>query len=270
MIQSQDIGKLSVVIPIFNEEALLEERVCYFVAILDDLIGVGCWEIRLIDNGSADDTANIIDRLTKRWPNVTGHYLPNPNYGLAIRHGVTESDNVFVFIVDLDQWDDAFIRWAWRYRQSYDLILSSKRADPSINQQSRSRFILSWGLNAVLQLLFAFPGSDTHGQKLIDSQSLKNILLQTKADRGQYDVELVVRSLRAEKRIIELPVPYSEMRPRRNALIKKVVWNVWALSKLAWRLRGLEINPGRLRRISRLDVETGQGFDENPKKNRTN
>jgi len=266
MIQLQDVGKLSVVIPVFNEEALLEERVCCFVATLDDVIGVGCWEMRLIDNGSTDNTASIIDDLTNRWPNVIGHSLPSPNYGLAIRHGVTKSDHVFVFIVDLDQWDDAFIQWAWRYRLSYDLILSSKRADASINRQSRSRFILSWGLNALLQLLFAFPGSDTHGQKLIDSQSLKHILSQTRADRGQYDVELVVRTLRAGKRIIELPVPYSEMRPRRNALIKKVVWNIWALSKLAWRLRALETNPGRLRRISRLDVETGQDFGDDAKK----
>jgi glycosyltransferase involved in cell wall biosynthesis len=262
MILPQSASQLSVVIPVFNEETHLEERICYFVTVLDVVAGPGCWEIRLIDNGSADNTAAIIDSLSKRWTNITAHSLPNPNYGLAIRHGVTESDYTFVFIVDLDQWDDAFIRWAWRYRQSYDLIVSSKRADPSINQQSRLRFVLSWGLNAVLQLLFAFPGSDTHGQKLFNRKSLEQILVQTKADRGQYDVELVVRSLRAGKNMIELPVPYKEMRPGRNALIKKVVWNIWALSKLAWRLHGLETQSVRLRRISRLDVENGRGFDD--------
>ena len=69
---------------------------------------------------------------------------------------------------------------------------------------------------------------------MLNRESLEHILEETKADRGQYDVELVVRTLRAGKRVIELPVPYEELRPARNALVKKVLWNTWALSILAW------------------------------------
>ena len=112
----------------------------------------------------------------------------------------------------------------------------------------------------MLQLLFSFPGSDTHGQKLLNRNSLEKILKQTLADRGQYDVELVVRTLRSGKKMVELPVPYIEMRPSRNSLIKKVVWNCWALSKLAWRLRGMNYGSVELRRISRSDVENTRGF----------
>ena len=261
---AQKQSRLSVVIPVYNEERYLEARVGHFITVLDTVTCPGHWEIRLINNGSADNTAVIIDSLSARWPSVIGHALPSPNYGLAIRHGVARANHAFIYIVDLDQWDDAFIQWACRYRQSYDLIVSSKRADPSINRQSRLRFVLSWGLNAALQLLFAFPGSDTHGQKLLNRESLAQILAQTKADRGQYDVELVVRTLRASKSIIELPVPYEEMRPARNALVKKVLWNTWALSKLAWRLRSLKSQSVQLRRISRSDVENGRGFaDDN-------
>jgi len=258
----QSTGQLSVIVPVYNEGMHLEQRIGHFVTVLDTVVGSGHWEIRLINNGSADNTAAIIDSLSKRWGNIIGHSLPDPNYGLAIRHGVAQANHAYIYIVDLDQWDDAFIQWAWHYRQSYDLIVSSKRADPSINRQSRLRFLLSWGLNAALQLLFAFPGSDTHGQKLLNRESLEQILEKTKADRGQYDVELVVRTLRAGKSVIELPVPYEEMRPARNALVKKVLWNTWALSKLAWRLHSLKSQSVQLRRISRSDVENGRGFGD--------
>ncbi len=267
MTLTQNLSQLSVVIPVYNEGLHLEERVDHFITVLDAVVGSGRWEICLINNGSADNTATIIDNLSTRSPNIIGHALPNPNYGLAIRHGVIQANHAFIYIVDLDQWDDAFIQWAWRYHRSYDLIISSKRADPSINRQSRLRFMLSWGLNAALQLLFAFPGSDTHGQKLLNRESLEQILEKTKADRGQYDVELVVRTLRAGKSVIELPVPYEEMRPARNALVKKVLWNTWALSKLAWRLHSLKSQSVQLRRISRSDVENGQGFGDDTPQN---
>ena len=238
----------------------LAERISHFVTVLDSVLGPGRWQILLINNGSTDDTPTIIDNLSARWPAITGHSLPNPNYGLAIRHGVMRTDYTYVYIVDLDQWDDAFMRWAWNYREDYDLIISSKRADPSINRQSRLRFLLSWGLNSALQLLFSFPGSDTHGQKLLNRESLVQILQETMADRGQYDVELVVRTIRSGKSVIELPVPYQELRPARNVLIKKVLWNTWALLKLAWRLRSIKCRSVQLRRISRSDVEQGRRF----------
>ncbi|HIA76711.1 MAG TPA: glycosyltransferase family 2 protein [Gammaproteobacteria bacterium] len=252
---------LSVVIPVYNEADHLNDRISRFVEVLDLLVDCVHWELHLVDNGSNDGTANIVDRLSEKNKNVFRHFLSRPNYGLAIRHGVEKANYTWIYIVDLDQWDDAFIRWSWEYRYDYDMIISSKRADPSLNQQSRVRFLLSWGLNAALQLLFAYPGSDTHGQKFLNRQSLNQILKETRADRGQYDVELVVRTLRSGKRVVELPVPYVEMRPSRNTLVKKVIWNFWALSKLAWRLRAIKYSSVELRRVSRSDVEAGRGFD---------
>ena len=134
MTLTENLSQLSVVIPVYNEGIHLEERVDHFITVLDAVAGPDRWEICLIDNGSADNTATIIDSLSTRSLNIIGDTLPNPNYGLAIRHGVIQASHAFIYIVDLDQWDDAFIQWAWCYHRSYDLIISSKRADPSINR----------------------------------------------------------------------------------------------------------------------------------------
>ena len=260
MTDGVNVNCLSVVIPVFNEAEHLASRISQFKMVLDKLVGNPNWELVIVNNGSTDATVSVLEQIKSETSNFYDYFIPSPNYGKAIQYGIGETRYPWIYVVDLDQWDDAFIQWSWKYRYDYALITSSKRADPSLNRQSRVRFFLSWGLNAMLQLLFSFPGSDTHGQKLLNRNSLEKILKQTLADRGQYDVELVVRTLRSGKKMVELPVPYIEMRPSRNSLIKKVVWNCWALSKLAWRLRGMNYGSVELRRISRSDVENTRGF----------
>ena len=251
---------MSVVMPIYNEANLLRDRIPVYCKKLNKLIGENRWEFLLINNGSTDNSELIINELGQTYSGIKQHMLDKPNIGRAYKHALEHCNYSYVYVVELDQWDDPFLSWSWKYRRDYDLITSSKRADPSINEQPIIRFILTWGLNCMLQLLFSFPGSDAHGQKLVYKPSFSNILENTRADRGQWEVEFVVRALKSGKRIVELPVPYVEMRPPRNTLIKKIIWNVWALTKLARRLRSTPYSSVRLRKISRSDVEAGVGF----------
>ena len=68
MTLTQNLSQLSVVIPVYNEGLHLEERVDHFITVLDAVVGSGRWEICLINNGSADNTATIIDNLSTRSP----------------------------------------------------------------------------------------------------------------------------------------------------------------------------------------------------------
>ena len=54
----------------------------------------------------------------------------------------------------------------------------------------------------------------------------------TKSDRGQFDVELVLRLIRAGKKIVELPIIHREFRKPKFAIVKKIIWNVIAFYKL--------------------------------------
>jgi hypothetical protein len=115
--------------------------------------------------------------------------------------------------------------------------------------------LLSCGLNGLLQLFLQFTGTDTHGPKLINNVELHALAGACTLDRGQYDTELVLRAVRARKRIVEVPVEYRETRPHRNWMIKKIVWNIFALYRL---IRVLEKVPveghARYHRFSREDV----------------
>ena len=72
----------------------------------------------------------------------------------------------WAFVINVDFWDVPFMRWCFKTRGVYDMVMGSKRADHSLNHQPNYRRFLSWGLNSILQTVFGFVGSDTHGINL--------------------------------------------------------------------------------------------------------
>jgi hypothetical protein len=158
-------------------------------------------------------------------------------------------------MVDIEQWDLPFIAWAWKNRDRYDLFIASKRADPTLCFQEPYRKLLSCGLNALLQLFLGFTGTDTHGPKLLNRESHEPIINVCTLDRGQFDTEFVLRALRNQLKLVEVPVVYQETRPHRNWMIKKIVWNLFAFRRLVTIMKDVPFKgPIRFHRFTREDV----------------
>ena len=77
---------ISILIPVYNEEAILEESVRDIVR--------GCdthrlaYELLLCENGSKDRTAEVAQRLCQEFPQVQLLRYPEPNYGGALKAGI--------------------------------------------------------------------------------------------------------------------------------------------------------------------------------------
>jgi hypothetical protein len=181
--------------------------------------------------------------------------LEKPNYGAALKAGLRATTTKWVYMLDIEQWDLPFMTWAWNNRHQYDLFIASKRADPTLNFQRPYRRFLSAGLNAALQVLFRYSGTDTHGPKLLNRESLNAIIATCELDRGQFDTELVLRAMRNSKRLVEVPMEYRESRPHRNLMIKKIYWNLMALRRLQHVMRDVPFEGAvRYYRFAREDV----------------
>lgn len=251
----QEGPDVSIVIPLFNEEAIIDENLSTLAYFFDSIVGAGRWLFILVDNGSTDGTPEKLSSACRQWPLSRVVNVPEPNYGAALRAGLTSATTRWAYLLDIEQWDLPFLAWSWLNRDSYDLFLGSKRSDPSLNFQARYRKFLSCCLNALLQTLFEFSGTDTHGPKLIDRGSLETIAETCCLDRGQYDTELVLRAVRTRKRIVEIPVVYRESRPHRNLMIKKIIWNLLALRRLVSVMKNVPYEGTiRFHRLSREDV----------------
>jgi glycosyltransferase involved in cell wall biosynthesis len=248
---------VSIVIPVFNEQSILTENAETLAVYFDSALGQGNWFFIFIDNGSYDKTPDILNHIVERWPLSQVIRLEKPNYGAALKAGLRAATTKWVYMLDIEQWDLPFMSWAWHNRDRYDLFVGSKRADPTLNLQAPYRRLLSAGLNFALQIMFQFSGTDTHGPKLLNRESLNTIIAKCELDRGQFDTELVLRALRNGKRLVEVPVEYRESRPHRNLMIKKIFWNVLALHQLRQVIGNAPFEDQiRYYRLSREDVLT--------------
>jgi glycosyltransferase involved in cell wall biosynthesis len=246
---------VSVVIPLYNEQNILNENIETLAGFFDTVVGRDRWYFVFVENGSTDSTPALVDAAAARRAPSRVIHLATPNYGIALKTGLRAATTRWVYIVDIEQWDFPFIAWSWKNRNSYDALIASKRADFTICHQHFYRRVLSCALNGLLQVLLKFSGTDTHGPKLLNRVSLQSIIAACELDRGQYDTELVLRAVRAQKRIIEAPSEYHELRPNRNWMVKKILWNLWALARLVRIMKdvphqGLE----RYYRVPREDV----------------
>ncbi len=246
---------LSVIVPVYNEQDQLWRMAESLGRHLDAVIGPSKWQFLLIDNGSVDESPKEIDRIIAQWPTSRSLRLDRPNYGNALKAGLLSADASFAYVINVDFWDPLFVRWSWANRSQYDLILGSKRADPTLNRLPRYRKFLSSGLNLLFQVFFGFVGRDTHGQKLVYLPSMRPIISQCVMERGQFDTEFTMRALRAGLWVAEVPVPISEKRSPRNLMVRKIYNNFVDLLRLRGVMKDVPARQTRYHRWAREDME---------------
>jgi len=246
--------------PVYNEASILLAAVEQLAPHLNDFAGCGRWQFVLVDNGSTDGSTEICRDIVRRWPDSILVQLDQPNYGEALSQGLARAAGPWAFILNVDFWDVPFMRWCFRTRGLYDLVVGSKRADFSLNEQQSYRKLLSWGLNTILQAMFGFVGSDTHGQKFVYLPVMRPIFQQCVMRRGQFDTEFTLRAARAQLWIAEVPVPIVELRKARDLMLHKIIRNFVDIRRLHRVMSDVPIRAAtRYHRWSREDVENLDG-----------
>lgn len=246
---------ISVVVPVYNEANHLWPMAEALGKTLDVVVGPSSWQYVLVDNGSMDGSPKVLDAIVDAWPTSRIVTLDRPNYGTALRVGLQAAQAPFAYVINVDFWDPLFIHWSWANRDQYDLILGSKRADPTLNKLPGYRKFLSAGLNLIFQVFFDFVGRDTHGQKFIRLAAVQDILPSCVMERGQFDTELTMRALRGGLWVAEVPVPIVQTRRARNLMLAKIYRNFVDLLRLRRVMRYVPSLRTRYHRWAREDME---------------
>ncbi len=231
---------VSIVIPVYNEEAILQTAV---VDLIDRLQGFDWdYELVLAENGSRDETVNIAKDLTKRFSQVKYFSLGEPNYGKALRRGILEATGKFVICDEIDLCDTDFYGRALAVLEGReaDLVIGSKLLAGASDERPLFRHLGTVVMNGMLRVALGFKGTDTHGLKAFRRERLVPIARACLVDKDLFASEFVIRAERGAIRIQEIPVRVLEKRPPSIHLMKRVpnVLRNMARLVVAIRVRG--------------------------------
>lgn len=225
--------KLSVVMPVYNEQATLRP-------VIERVLSVGVEvELLCVDDGSTDNSREILASLQQQYPQVKVFLQPrNMGKGAALRRGIREATGNYVIIQDADLEYDP---------NDYSLLLG-----PLENGQADvvygSRFVGSgphrvlyywhsvgnWLLTIVSNMLTNLNLTDMETcYKAFRREVIQSIPLEE--DRFGFEPEVTVKIAKRGLRVYEVGISYWG---RTYAEGKKIGWRdgvlaLWCLVKYA-------------------------------------
>jgi glycosyltransferase involved in cell wall biosynthesis len=214
--------RLSVVIPIYNEEGILETAV---LGLREQLLELGWpFEIILAENGSRDGTVALAAQLSEKYPEVSSFSTGEPNYGKALREGILRARGEFVVCDEIDLCLMDFYRRSLEIleQNDADLVIGSKTLAGASDERGAYRHAATMIFNGLLRVAVGFKGSDTHGLKAFRRVAMLDVVRSCLIDKDVFASEMVIRAERSGVRIREIPIRILEKRPPSINLIKRV------------------------------------------------
>ena len=198
-----DAPQLSLVFPAFNEAENLPTLLESATKIGDQL-GV-VFEIVIVDDGSQDESAAVLERWMDRDPRIRGvHHGTNLGYGAALRAGLREARGDLVFFSDADlQFDLREIADLLVHAHDVEIVAGYRapRRDPWL----RRVIARVWG--DLVRALFDLPVRDIDcAFKIFRREVLDAIPIES---IGAFvNTEILVRARAAGFRIRQIPVTH--------------------------------------------------------------
>ncbi|HTB73397.1 MAG TPA: glycosyltransferase [Polyangiaceae bacterium] len=234
--------QISIVIPIYNEQAILHAAV---VDLRERLKPLGwSYEIILAENGSKDRTIAIGHELAAKYANTADGQvkiisLGEPNYGKALKQGILLARGNLVLCDEIDLCDTDFHKRAIDILETgeADMVIGSKLAVGAADERPLIRHAASIAYSTLLKVMLGFRGTDTHGLKAFRRLALLDVVRSCLVDKDVFASEFVIRADRAGIAIKEVPVQVIEKRPPSINLFKRVPNVMKSVAKLTWSIR---------------------------------
>jgi glycosyltransferase involved in cell wall biosynthesis len=197
---------LSVVIPMFNEEAYARRSVAAARAALEET--TGDWEVVVVDDASTDGTPGVLEALAREDPRVRVLRHPvNRRLGGSLRTGLGAASKDLVLYTDADLPADLgqlprLVR-LMEYQQAD--VLAGYRFDRTGEGLRRALFARTY--NLLIRAAFGLRLRDVNfAFKLVRRSLLQRITLRSE---GSFiDAELLVRARNAGAVVIQVGLDY--------------------------------------------------------------
>ena len=232
-------GRSLVLIPTFNEAANI-------LLVLQSVLNLpGSFSMLIIDDGSADGTAELVKDMQQQFPDRISLIEREGKQGLGTAYlagfkFALEREFEFVCEMDADL--------SHNPSDLPELVAPIRKGIADVSIGSRyvngvriinwplSRLILSYGAGIYTRAITRLPITDvTAGFKCYHRRVLESLDLdRVKSNGYSFQIEMKYRAWRKGFRLVEVPIVFTERTEGQSKMSKKIVWE--AMRKV-WELR---------------------------------
>jgi glycosyltransferase involved in cell wall biosynthesis len=223
--------KIAVVTPIYKSELIVPELVGRLESVLTN--NFEDYEIILVDDGSPDDSWNIINDLSNKSNRITGIQLSR-NFGQhqAITAGLSVVDSDWIVVMDCDLQDrpEEILNLFKKSQEGYDLVVAKKikRKDNKIRKIESKIFYI------ILNFFTGIKVSEGIGNFGIYSRNVINHYLTLKEEYRSFGMMLIWMGFKR----FELPVQSDERHSGKSSysLTKKMKLAITTITSFSDRI----------------------------------
>lgn len=221
-----DEKRLSVVVPVFNEEKDLLVNIPKLFSFLERSMSSYDWEIVIADNASTDGTAEIGRELAKR-SQIKYLRLPQKGRGRALKAAWNISKSDFLAYMDVDLSSDLsfFPKLLGALEAGSDIAIGSRLVRGSkVYGRPPLREMMSRGYSLLFRIVFLTSFNDAQcGFKAIKKEVWDKISTVISDTGWFFDSELLIISDKAGFDITEIPITWRDD-PASTVKVAKTAW----------------------------------------------
>ena len=206
------LPRVDVVVPVYNEQAILERSIHKLHAFLSAELTQLDWRIVIADNASRDKTGSIARELAELLPATSVISLADKGRGRALRAAWTASDADLLCYMDVDLSTDlrALAPLLSTLISGHsELAIGSRLAPASHVVRGPKRELISRSYNVLLHAVLGARFSDAQcGFKAITAGAAARLLPLVADQEWFFDTELLIAAQREGMRIHEVAVDW--------------------------------------------------------------
>ncbi|MDO8611167.1 MAG: glycosyltransferase family 2 protein [bacterium] len=228
-----NINKISIVIPVFNEEKTVTKILAKVFAVDFGKVKL---EVIVVNDGSTDNTLKVLNELKRKYPIKLITYSKNIGKSSALRIGFKHVTGDIVTVQDGDlEYNPAdFVKMLNKMKENDVSVVYGSRRLNKANVQYSGLSFYAGGLFLTYMANILYGGSITDEPtcyKMFDTKLLNGLDLKSK--RFEFCPEITAKVLKQGINIYEVPIHYH---PRHASDGKKIKLHdffeaVWTLFK---------------------------------------
>lgn len=210
-----DNPSLTVIMPAYNEESVIRAAVTEVQEqVLDRVPGA---KLLVVNDGSKDATARILDELASADPRLTIIHQKNAGHGASLMQALNQSKSEYIFQIDSDmQIPLICFPELWKLAREADAVFGvrTNRQDPQL------RIFLAGLITIILKFIFAVDVADSNAPCKIIKRSIWEEM-RTKLGEDKLIAPSIFLSIYAKKhnyKVIEMPVLHRARSTGRGSL----------------------------------------------------